>query len=78
MKSWFVIPITKEELVKTLLITFFILPVIGSLYFYVIDWAIWPFTILIFWIFPLMFLPIVKDEYDWDFHIKIKFFEGRD
>ena len=78
MKNWFVIPMTKEELVKFILTTFFILPVVGSLYFYVIDWAIWPWTILIFEIFPLMILFIFKEEYDWDFHIKIKFFEGRE
>ncbi len=79
MKNWLVIPITKEELVKMIFIACFILPPLTSIalittYGYMGSYLV----ILIFWIFPLMFLFLFKEEYDWDFGIKIKFFEGPD
>jgi len=74
MKEFAVIPITKIELVKSIFWIAFIVPPLVSLYL-----GTWGgLSALIFWMFPLMFLGMFKDELGWDFHIKIKFFEGRD
>ena len=71
MNKWFVIPITKEEFVKGSLIFFWALPVF--LYLTVVDEPV----IFVYWIFPAIFTFFFKDIYDWDWHIKVKFFEGR-
>jgi len=72
MNNWFVIPFTKEEFVKGTLIFFWALPVFLYL-------TVWEFLgMFMFWIFPAIFTGFFKDIYDWDWHIKVKFFEGRD
>ena len=79
MKNWLVIPITKEELCKIVFIATFMLPPLIVIYMTVTyGYANSYLVILVFWIFPLMFLGLFKDEYDWDFGIKVKFFEGPD
>jgi len=71
MKRWFVIPITKEETVKIILISAYIiigLAVIGM-------WESMgteALAILIFLMFPVMFTFFAKDVYQWDWQIKIK------
>lgn len=74
MKEYAVIPITKIELVKAIFIIAFVAPPLVAIYL-----GTWGgLSALIFWMFPLMFLGMFKDELGWDFGIKIKFFEGRD
>ena len=73
MNKWLVIPVTKMELTKAIFWISFIVP--PAVVLYIGTWDV--IIVLIFWIFPLMFLWIFKDEFGWDFHIKIKFFEGK-
>jgi len=71
MNKWFVIPFTKEELVKSCLVISWLAPVAVYLLF---DQPM----VFMYWIFPAIFTFFFKDIYDWDWHIKVKFFEGRD
>ena len=71
MNKWFVIPITKEEFVKICLGIAWVAPVVAYL-------LVWDEPVIFFyWIFPAIFTFFFKDIYDWDWHIKVKFFEGR-
>lgn len=74
MKEFAVIPITKMELVKAIFVIAFIAPPIVALGIGTLGGL----AVLMFWMFPLMFVGMFKDELGWDFHIKIKFFEDRD
>ena len=73
MNKWLVIPVTKMEITKAIFWLAFIVP--PAIVLYIGSWDV--IAVLIFWMFPLMFLWIFKDEFGWDFHIKIKFFEGK-
>ncbi len=74
MKEFTVIPITKMELTKAIFVIAFVAPIFVVLY--IGTWG--GLSALIFWMFPTIFLLAFKEELEWDFHIKIKFFEGRD
>ncbi len=74
MKEFAVIPITKMELTKAIFVIAFVAPVLVAFYLGTTGGL----AVLIFWMFPFMFLGMFKDELGWDFHIKIKFFEDRD
>ena len=71
MKDFLTIPVTKKEFWTGFYIALWVVPVL--LYFV--------FDHLMFfagWLFPIFFFVIFKDELEWDFGIKIKFFEGRE
>lgn len=74
MKEFAVIPITKMELTKAIFIIAFVVPI--AVVFYIGTWD--GLGVLVFLIFPTLFLFLFKDELGWDFGIKIKFFEGRE
>ncbi len=71
MKSWFVIPITKEEIAKIGLLSSFIIPILAVI-------ALWDsmaeesLVILIFLMFPIIFTFFFKEVFQWDWKIKIK------
>ncbi len=77
MKSWFVIPITKEEIAKIGLLSAFIIPVLAVI-------ALWEsmaeesLVILIFLMFPILFTFFFKEVFGWDWQIKIKLREEDD
>lgn len=72
MRNWFIIPITKEEFVKISLVISWLVPV--AVYLLVWDFA----GVFMYWIFPAIFTGFFKDIYEWDWHIKVKFFEKKE
>ncbi len=73
MKDYLTIPIQKEEIAKIFTVCVFVLPTIPfivTLDSYMLLW-------LMMSAFGLIPLFMFKEEYDWDFHIKIKFYESK-